>query len=374
MNSWISVALIMSKNYYESLGIEKNASKDEIKKAFHKQAHKYHPDKNKGDDKKFKEVNEAYQVLSDDQKRARYDQFGSADGPMGGGNYGGGQGGFSGGFEGFDFSGFQNGQGFDMGDIGDIFGDIFGGGRGTRNTRRGRDIQTEIELTFEESIFGVVRKVSINKQSTCDICKGTGGKVGSKVNTCSTCKGQGQIREVRRSILGSFQTTKTCETCLGSGKIPSEKCSVCRGAGVLRKEKEIELNIPAGINNAEMLKMSGAGEDIQSGQSGDLYIKVKVKPHAIYKRDELNLTMDLPIKLSDALLGMTYNLKTLEGNNLEVKIPEGINHNELLRVRGKGVPSTRGRGDIILRIQVKMPTRLSRKSKELIDELKKEGI
>ena len=365
----------MHKNYYESLGVEKNASKDEIKKAFHKQAHKYHPDKNNGDDKKFKEVNEAYQILSDDQKRARYDQFGSADGPMGGGGYGAGQGGFGGGgFEGFDFSGFQNGQGFDMGDIGDIFGDIFGGGRGTRNSRRGRDIQTEIDLSFEESIFGVVRKVSINKQSTCDICKSTGGKVGSKMNTCSTCKGQGQIREVRRSILGSFQTTKTCETCLGSGKIPSEKCSVCRGAGVLRKEKEIELNIPAGINNGEMLKMSGAGEDIQSGQSGDLYIKVKVKPHATYKRDGLNLTMDLPIKLSDALLGMVYNLKTLEGNNIEVKIPEGINHNELLRVRGKGVPSSRGRGDIILRIQVKMPSKLSHKSKEIIEELKKEGI
>ena len=194
------------------------------------------------------------------------------------------------------------------------------------------------------------------------------------MNTCSTCKGQGQIREVRRSILGSFQTTKTCETCLGSGKIPSEKCSVCRGAGVLRKEKEIELNIPAGINNSEMLKMSGAGEDIQSGQSGDLYIKVKVKPHATYKRDGLNLTMDLPIKLSDALLGMVYNLKTLEGNNIEVKIPEGINHNELLRVRGKGVPSSRGRGDIILRIQVKMPSKLSHKSKEIIEEQKKEGI
>src|ERR1035437_9937745 len=180
----------MSKNYYETLGINKNASKEEIKKAFHKLAHKYHPDKNKGDDSKFKEVNEAYQILSDDKKRSSFDQFGSADGPQGFG--GGGYGQQEQGFGGFDFSGAQ---GFDMGDIGDIFGDFFGGGMGrsSKNSRRGRDIQTEIDLTFSESIFGVKRKVSITKQSTCDICKGTGGKVGTKMNTCSACNGNGQI-------------------------------------------------------------------------------------------------------------------------------------------------------------------------------------
>ncbi|HEY5588755.1 MAG TPA: molecular chaperone DnaJ [Candidatus Paceibacterota bacterium] len=366
----------MPKNYYESLGVEKNATKDELKKAFHKMAHKYHPDKNKGDDKKFKEVNEAYQALSDDAKRARYDQFGSADGPSmggGGGNYGGQQ---SGGFGGFDFSGFQNGQGFDMGDLGDIFGDMFGGGstRSSKNSRRGRDIQTEIDLSFEESIFGVVKKVNISKQSTCDICRGTGGKVGTKMNTCKTCGGQGKVREIKRSILGSFETVKTCDTCMGSGSIPSEKCSTCRGAGVYKKQKEIELNIPAGINNSEMLKMAGAGEDIQGGPSGDLYIKVYVKSHILFKRDGLNLTMDLPIKLTEALLGTVYNLKTLEGNTIEIKIPEGINHHELLRVKGKGVPSSRGRGDIILKIIVKIPTKLSRKAKETIEELKKEGL
>ncbi len=367
--------IIMSKNYYETLGVEKKASKEEIKKAFHKMAHKYHPDKNKGEDQKFKEVNEAYQVLSDDQKRARYDQFGSADGPMGGGNYGG-QGGYGGGFDGFDFSGFQNGQGFDMGDIGDIFGDFFGGGmgRGNKKSKRGRDIQIEIELTFSESVFGVNKKVSITKQSNCDICKGTGGKVGTKMNVCKTCNGQGQIREVRRSILGNFATNKVCESCLGVGQIPSEKCSNCHGEAVLRKQKEIELEIPAGINDTETLKMTGGGEDIRGGGTGDLYIKVRVKPHSIFKRDGLNLIMDVPIKLTDAILGMTYSLKILEGNNIEVKIPEGINHNELLRVKGKGVPSNRGRGDIILRIQVKIPTKLSRKSKEIIEELKKEGL
>lgn len=360
----------MAKDYYETLGVSKSASKDEIKKAFHKMAHKYHPDKNKGDDSKFKEVNQAYQTLSDDQKRAQYDRFG-ADGPQGFNPGAGAQGGFGG----FDFSGFQNGGAeFDMGDLGDIFGDFFGGGRGRQSARRGRDISTEIDLSFEDSIFGVTRTILLSKQSVCDICNGTGGKPGTKVDTCKICNGNGQVREMKRSILGTFETRKTCDTCHGSGKVPTEKCSECHGKGVRNKQEEIELKIPAGINGGEMLRMTGMGEAVQGGQAGDLYIKVNVMSHSIFKRDGLNLTMDLPIKLTDALLGMTYNLKTLEGNMVEVKIPEGINHGELLRVRGKGAPSTRGRGDIILRIQIQMPKKLSRKSKEVIEKLKEEGI
>jgi len=358
----------MAKDYYEILGVQKGASKDEMKKAYHKLAHKYHPDKNKGDDSKFKEVNEAYQTLSDDQKRAQYDRFGS-DGPQG---FNPGQGG--GGFSGFDFSGAQGGMEFDMGDLGDIFGDFFGGGgRSKQGARRGRDISTEIDMTFEESIFGASRKILLTKQSVCDICKGTGGKVGTKMNTCTTCNGNGQIREMKRSILGTFATTKTCDTCHGQGKIPAEKCSECSGRGVRSKQEEIEVNVPAGINAGEMVRMTGMGEAAQGGTTGDLYIKINVRSHSTFKRDGLNLTLDLPIKLSDALLGMTYDLKILEGNTIEVKIPEGINHGELLRVRGKGVPSSRGRGDIIIRIQVQMPKKLSRKSKELIEKLKEEG-
>ncbi|MDE2031176.1 MAG: molecular chaperone DnaJ [Patescibacteria group bacterium] len=360
----------MPKDYYETLGVNKNASKDEIKKAFHKLAHKHHPDKNKGDDKKFKEVNEAYQVLSDDQKRAQYDRFGSA-GPQGF-NPGSQQGGFGG----FDFSGANNGGvEFDMGDLGDIFGDFFGGGmRGGRQARRGRDISTEIDLSFEDSVFGVSRTILLNKQSVCGICKGTGGKPGSKMNTCKTCNGNGQIREMKRSILGTFATTRECSECHGTGKIPGEKCSECHGKGVRMKQEEINVKIPAGISAGEMVRMTGMGEAVQGGTPGDLYIKINVKPHSVYKRDGLNLILDLPIKLTDALLGMTYKLKTLEGNMIEVKIPEGINHGELLRVRGKGVPSSRGRGDIIIRILIKMPTKLSRKSKEIIENLKEEGI
>ena len=359
----------MSKDYYEVLGVNKSSSKEEIKKSFHKMAHKYHPDKNKGDDTKFKEINEAYQVLSDDKKRSSYDQFGSADGPQGfgGQGYGG---------QGQGFGGFSNGgMEFDMGDLGDIFGDFFGGGMGRKqNSRRGRDIQTEIDLSFEDSVFGIKRTVKINKQSVCKTCSGNGAKPGSKMDTCKVCNGNGQIREVKHSILGNFASVKTCENCFGSGKIPSVKCTDCNGAGVKKQDEEININIPAGINSGEMIRMNGLGEAIRGGAAGDLYIKMKIKKHPVFTRDGLNLDMDLSIKLTDALLGMTYKLKTLEGDILDVKIPEGINHNELLRVRGKGVPSLKGRGDIILRIQVIMPSKLSRNTKDLIEKLKQEGI
>lgn len=360
----------MPKDYYKILGVEKNASKEEIKKAFHKLAHTHHPDKNKGDDKKFKEINEAYQVLSDDKKRSTYDQFGNADGPQGFGGQPGG------GFGGFDFTGQNGGMEFDMGDLGDIFGDFFGGGmgRGRQKVRKGRDIQTETTLSFEEAVFGVERIIKLNKQSTCSICNGTGGKVGTKMNTCSTCDGQGQVREVKRSILGNFATTKTCENCFGSGKVPSEKCSQCKGAGVYRKEEDISVNIPSGINNGETLRVRGRGEAIQGGEAGDLYIKLSVKSHSVYTREGSNLMMDLNIKLTDALLGMSYDLKTLDGKNIEVKIPEGINNGEMLRVKGKGVPTAHGKGDTIIRIHIGMPNKLSKKNKELIEKLKEEGL
>ena len=337
-------------------------------------AHKYHPDKNAGDDKKFKEVNEAYQTLSDDQKRANYDQFGSAEGPMGGGYGHQGHAHQQGGFGGFDFSGFGGQQGFDMGDINDIFGEFFGGGMGGRSQpARGRDISTEIDVTFEDSIFGMRRNILINKQSKCDTCGGNGAKPGSKMDTCKTCNGQGKIHETKRSILGTFSTTRVCEHCHGSGKVPSEKCSTCKGAGVLRKQEEIAVAIPAGINDGEMVRMTGKGEAIAHGAAGDLYIKINVQPHPVFRREGANLTMDLPLKLSDAILGTTYNLKTLDGT-LDVTIPEGVNHGELLRVRGRGVPQGSKRGDIIIRVQIKMPAKLGRKAKELVEKLKEEGI
>ncbi len=362
----------MSKDYYQTLGVNKTASKDEIKKAFHKLAHSHHPDKNGGDDKKFKEVNEAYQTLSDDSKRSQYDRFG-ADGPQFGGGQ---QGGGFGGFGGFDPSGFgQGGVEFDMGDLGDIFGDFFGGGGGRRNAKpKGRDLETEVNITFKESIFGVVKKINLNKQSTCDVCLGTGAKTGTELKTCKDCDGKGQTTEIKRSILGSFKQVTNCKTCLGSGKIPEHKCSTCNGHGVFKKQSDVEIKIPEGINNGEMLRVYGYGESVKGGATGDLYVRVKVESHHLFKRDEANLIMNLSIKLTDALLGMNYNLETLDGNKIEVKIPSGINHGELLRVKGRGVPTNRGRGDIIIKIQVKMPNKLSKNEKELVEKLKEEGI
>ncbi|NCU28121.1 MAG: molecular chaperone DnaJ [Candidatus Moranbacteria bacterium] len=357
----------MSKDYYKILEVDKNATKEEIKKAFHKLAMKYHPDKNNGDDKKFKEVNEAYQVLSDDKKRSQYDQFGTADPNMGGA--------YGGGFGGFDFSGFQNSQGFDMNDLGDIFGDFFGGGMSGRKARRkGRDIELGLNLSFEESIFGVSKTISIEKDTVCDICNGTGAKPGTKMSTCKECGGSGQIKEIKRSILGSFATTKTCSKCYGKGQTPSDKCNHCNGSGIAKKKEDLKIQVPAGIENGEILKMAQGGEHIQGGVPGDLYLKMKVKPDSVFYKDGINLLMNLSIKLSDSLLGSTHKFKTLDKKELEIKIPEGTKHNDLLRVRGKGVPSGAGRGDLIIKIEVKVPSKLSRKERELVEKLKEEGM
>jgi molecular chaperone DnaJ len=367
----------MSKDYYNILGVNKSASKDEIKKAFYKLAQKHHPDKKDGNEAKFKEANEAYQVLSDDTKRSKYDQFGAGYENMQGG-YGGAQQGGFGGFEGFDFSGFQGGgnAGFDFGNLNDIFSDFFAGGMGGNGNqvRRGRDISTEIQISFKDSIFGINRKILITKTSSCVTCGGKGAKHGSKMETCKKCNGQGKIHEAKRTILGTISSTKLCEVCLGSGEIPKDVCEKCRGAGVLRQEEEIALNIPAGIRDGEMVRMSGMGEAVSKGTPGDLYIKINVSNHPVFKREGHDLVMNLNIKLSDALLGMEYPIETLDGN-IKVKIPEGVSINEILRVREKGVPvSKTKRGDLLIKLNIKMPNKLSRKSRELIEKLKDEGI
>ncbi len=277
----------MNKDYYDILGVNKGASKDEIKKAFYKLAHKYHPDKKEGNEAKFKQVNEAYQVLSDDAKRSKYDQFGSGFENMGGGGHGGYSGG-RGGFEGFDFSGFQNGGAeFDFGNLNDIFSDFFTGGMGGGRSqpRRGRDISTEIQISFSESILGTSRKISITKNSNCNICNGSGAKPNTKMETCKYCNGQGKVHEARRTILGTISSTKVCEECLGSGEVPKEKCDNCKGKGVLRQGQEISINIPAGIQSGQSLKIAGAGEAVKSGKTGDLFIKIDVKiPTKVSKR------------------------------------------------------------------------------------------
>lgn len=360
----------MSKDYYETLGVNKTATKEEIKKAFYKLAHKYHPDKKEGDEAKFKEVNEAYQTLSDDQKRSKYDQFGSQYANMGGGQH---QGGF-GGFEGFDFSGFQQGgQDFDFGNLNDIFSDFFTGG-GRTQARRGRDISTEIAISFQDAVFGISRKILITKTSACLTCHGSGAKEGSSTITCKKCNGKGQVHEAKRSFLGTISSTKVCDECHGAGEVPKEACEKCKGKGVLRREEEISIVIPAGIRDGEMIRMTGMGEAISRGTAGDLYIKINVAPHPVFKRDGHDLVMNLNLKLSDALLGTKYPIETLDGE-IEVTIPEGVSINEVLRVRGKGVPVSKSkRGDLLIKLNIKLPNKLSKKSREIIEELKKEGI
>ena len=353
------------KDFYKTLGVDKNASQDEIKKAFRTLAHKHHPDKG-GDEKKFKEASEAYQILSDEKKRKEYDTYGSA-GP--GQGFGGGQGGF-------DASGFQGGfggQGFDGVDLNDIFGDFFGGGR-REQARRGRDIAVDLEVSFSEAIFGVEHKVRITKTSACDTCHGSGAKPGAKMKECAHCKGKGRTQETVRTILGTFAQERECATCHGSGKVPEEKCAVCKGAGVARKEEQITIRVPAGIQNGEQVRLAGAGEAIQNGKAGDLYVRVHVASHKVFHREGHNLVMVLSVKLTDALLGAEYPVQTLDGE-IKLKVPKGVSSGEVLRVREKGVPfDTKRRGDLLIKLEVKTPTKLSRTAEKLIEDLRKEGI
>lgn len=353
------------EDYYKILGVEKNASKDEIKKAFRKLATKYHPDKKTGDEAQFKKISEAYAVLSDDKKRAEYDTYGKSYAGGGAGGQGGAQ-----------WGGFQGAQGFDfdLNDIFENFGDIFGGGFGGQaRQRRGNDIAIDIELSFKEAVFGIKRTLKLAKNSTCSTCEGTGARSGTDMITCSACNGNGKIREARQSIMGNFTTVRECSECKGKGRVPKEKCSDCNGVGVRRAEEEIEVNIPPGIENGEMIRMSGRGEAVSGGVPGDLYIKIHVAPHASIKRDGSNLVTTLPVKLTDAMLGSTYSVETLDGK-VNIKIPAGVHHGEMLRIKGKGVPQDRGRGDFLVRVSIDIPQKLSRKAKKLVEELREEGM
>src|SRR3989344_398212 len=358
----------MAKDYYHILGVDKKSSKDDIKKAFRTLAHKYHPDKKGGDEAKFKEASEAYSVLSDDRKRAEYDAYGKT---FSGGGHQQGQGGF----EGFDFSQFGGGGvDFDV-DLGDIFGgfsDIFGGS--PRGRSRGRDISIDVELSFKESIFGVTRHVLITKDSACAHCTGSGAEPGTKTKTCPTCNGKGQVVESRRSPFGTFSVSSTCSTCRGKRNVPEKPCATCRGSGVERREEEITIVSPAGIDNGQVIRMASLGEAISGGVAGDLYVKVHVRPDNKFRKEGFNLVTDLPIKISDALMGSEYQLETLDGT-IPINVPPLRSTDEILRVKGKGVPMERGRrGDLLIRVRVQFPHKLSREAKELLEKLKKEGI
>lgn len=358
----------MAANYYDTLGVSKTATQDEIKKAFRKKAHQLHPDKKTGDEKKFKEINEAYQVLSDTQKRAQYDQFGQTF--NGAGSQGAGNG--PGGFGGFDFSGFSSQAGGFSG-FEDVFGDIFGG-NSRRRTRRGADIQVDVEIDIFEAARGVTKTISLRRKVVCATCKGSGGKPGSKEETCKTCQGQGQVRKTMHTILGTFEQPVTCDTCHGRGKTYSEKCSTCRGEGRLSQEEKVEIQIPAGIDDGQALSMSGKGEAGEHGTpSGDLIIAVHVKPHSKLKRQGDTLYSEETLSVTEAALGTSLAVEGLEGK-MTIKIPAGTQPGEVFRLRGKGMPSLHGHhhGDHMVTIKVQIPKKLSRKAKEALETLQKE--
>lgn len=355
----------MSKDYYQILGVDKGASKEEIKKAFRKLAHKYHPDKKGGDENKFKEASEAYAILSDDRKRAEYDAYGRTFNGAGGEGFGG-----------FDFSGFQGGQGFDFQDfdLGDIFGDFFGGGG--RGQKRGRDISIDVEIDFKDAVFGTKRKVLLTKTSICSECQGAGAKPGTEKIACITCGGDGRVNETRNSIFGTFSTVRTCSVCHGEGQIPKDPCTKCGGEGVTTQQEEITVQIPAGIEDGQMIRLSGMGEAVARGVPGDLYVKIHVGKHPTFKKQGENILMDLNVKLTDALLGAEYRIETLDGP-LKLKIPENTRFGDTLRVRGKGVvlnQTGNKRGDLLIKIHIDLPKKLSRKAKKLLEELQDEGI
>lgn len=359
------------RDYYEVLGVDKNASDDEIKKAFRKAAVKFHPDKEGGDEAKFKEANEAYEVLKDKDKRQRYDQFGHA----GVGNDSS-TGGFSGNpFEGFgSFSGQNVHFDFGGGDFGDIFSSFFGGGMGRETTRekRGRDVEVRLDLAFEEAVFGVEKNIELELEDTCDHCHGSGAEPGHGHKTCPTCKGAGQINQPIRTLFGVINQTQTCPECHGSGKIPEEKCSVCGGKGTRLKRKTIKLKVPAGINDDSIIRLRGRGEAIADGEAGDLYVHINVRPHKKFTREGNIILSDETIDMVDAALGTVIDVETVDGI-IQMKVPAGTQSGDDFKLSGHGVasPNSDRRGPHIVNIIVKIPTRLTKKQKDLLEQFKK---
>ena len=354
------------KDYYQILGVSRDASPEEIKKAYWKLAHKYHPDKKGGDEKKFKEINEAYQVLSNKQKRAQYDQFGQTfEGETG---------------PGFGFKQWSWGvPDFDFGDLGDIFEEAFGFGstRKPRDRNRGRDIEIEIEISLEDTLKNTEKEVYITKFVKCPRCGGTGAEPGTKLRECFTCRGTGRVQQVKRTFFGTFTRYVTCPECHGEGRVPEKPCNVCKGEGRIEKREKIKISIPAGIDSGQRVRIKGEGEaGRRGGKAGDLYVRVVVKPHPIFERKGDDLYLTKTISFSQAALGDEIEVPTLEGSRILLKVPQGTDSGKVFRISGKGIPhfSGFGRGDLYVKLILKTPRRLTKKQKELLEKLKEEGI
>ncbi|MBQ8896000.1 MAG: molecular chaperone DnaJ [Clostridia bacterium] len=350
------------RDCYEILGISKSATEEEIKKAFRRKAKEFHPDANPGDkvaEEKFKEVNEAYSILSDPDKKARYDQYGYAgvDPSAGGGGFGGG------------FSG-----GFDMGDIFDMFGGIFGGGGSARSRAnapmRGDDVGVRVTIDFNDAVFGCKRDISFNRIEHCHSCGGSGAEKGTSAQTCRKCGGRGSITVQKRTPFGMMQSSAVCDECGGRGKIIQTPCRDCRGSGTVRKSKTLEVNIPAGIDNGQRISLNGQGDcGVNGGPNGDLLIQVNVRRHDLFMRDGYDIHYELPITFADATLGAKLTVPTPDGSG-ELAIPEGTQTGTTFTVRGKGVPriNSKSRGDLYITVKVETPKGLSRKQKDLLEE------
>lgn len=348
----------MSKrDYYEVLGLKKNASKEEIKKAYRKLSKKYHPDINKeaGADEKFKEVKEAYEVLSDDQKRDQYDRFGHTDPNQG-------------------FGGFGNGDFGGFGGFEDIFSTFFGGGSSRRRDpnapRQGADLQYTMSLEFEEAVFGKETVIEIPREENCDTCHGTGAKPGTKPETCSHCHGSGQLNTEQNTPFGKIVNRRVCNYCNGTGKMIKDKCKTCGGTGKVKKRRKINVKIPAGVDDGQQLRVSGQGEPgINGGPAGDLYVVFHVKEHEFFERDGDDIYCEVPLTFSQAALGDEIEVPTLHGK-VKLKVPSGTQTGTKFRLRGKGVPNVRGYGvgDQHIHVKVVTPTKLTEKQKQLLRE------
>lgn len=359
----------MAKDYYSILGVSKSANDDEIKKSFRRLAHEHHPDKG-GDASKFKDINEAYQILGDKQKRQTYDQFGSAAFENGGGGAPGGPGGFGG----FDF----NFQGQDFGDLNDVLGEMFGfgGGRGGRREKRGQNIEIDVELSFREAVFGADKTLKLYRQLTCEHCKGEGAEPGTKVNECKTCGGKGQVTQATRTMFGNIQTAVQCKDCHGRGKKAEKECTVCGGHGVHRREQSVSIRIPAGVDDGAMLQVAGEGEaPAGGGRAGDLFVRIHVEQHPTFERNGNDIVSEMAVPFSVLAIGGTIHVPTIDGDE-SVRVAEGTPDGTLITIRTKGIPYGRSgtRGNHIVRLIADIPRKLSKEQKALLEQLRNTGL
>jgi molecular chaperone DnaJ len=361
------------KDYYQILGVSRDASPEEIKKAYYKLADKYHPDKG-GDEKKFKEINEAYQVLSDKEKRAQYDRFGRV---------------FEGGGSepGFDFQ-WAWGRpdiDFDFGfeDLGEMVEEMFGFGasRRKKDLKKGKDIEIEMEISLEETLQGREKEISLYKMILCPRCQGTGAEPGTKIIECFSCRGTGEVQQIKKTFLGSFTRYTVCPECGGEGYRPEKPCNVCQGEGRIKGEEKTRVFIPAGVDSGQVIKIEGKGDaGRRGGKPGDLYVRIFIKKHPIFERRGDDLYVSIPVSFSQAALGDEIEVPTLEGRKILLKVPPGTESGKILRISGKGIPHFSGpkgypgRGNLYVELIVKTPKKLTKKQKELLEKLKEEGI